>query len=992
MSDNVAMSVRLAAAIYLKNNIQTYWADRQASPGSEVEFNIHENDRTIIRDSIIDAIAMAPPKINETLALCINQIIKNDYPGKWFGLVDKISMYLRQPDSRFWMGALLALYQLVKCYEYRISDERGPLDDAMNALLPLLYQRCGQLLSDPSDLSIQLQKQTLKIFFAFTQYHLPLKVMVNEIFSQWMDIFRMILERPKVRNFDNENEEENWWKCKKWALHILSRIFERFGSPGNVSKEYNEFANFYITTFSSGVVQLLLKILEQQGNKQYVNSRVLQLTLVYLSTAVGHSITWKLIKTHAIAIVENILFPLMCYSDEDEDLWTTDPHEYIRMKFDVFEDYVSPVTAAQNLLHILCSKRKGMLPKILAFVVRILNESASAPRMLDGALHIVGSVADILLKKDMYKDQIEDLLVAHVYPYFQHQFGFLRARGCWVLNYFSNTRFQRESNLVAAVQGVEGCLMREKELPVKVQAALCIQGLITYQEKAQKLFEANIAAITFEIIKLLRETGNEDLTSALQKIVSLYPDQMAPVAVEMTQHLEQIFYLILDSSADEDNEDKAMTAMGVLNTIDTILSVMDEQKEVMALLQPIVVRLVVKIYSDDMMELYEEALTLVSTVTTSCISPDLWKIYELMYQVFKKDAFEYFGDMMPALHNYITVDPETFVSNRNHVLVMYDICKTVLTQSDDEESESYAAKLLECMILQFRGKIDDCIRPFVELVLTRLTRRVQKTSLQIMCLQVLISAFYYNPFLLLDILADMQPIDSNQSLFTHFVKRWLSDIDNFKGLHDRKICVLGLITMITIPPEKRATIMNEAAPELMPSILKLFEGLKLAYEYKASAENAEDDSSEEELEEESDMEELDDEEDHSNPKPFEKILDKVNTCSPFPVTSSYFKEQEHNISEDEESYSDDEDSEYTQTALEVYTTPLDDDDTEIDEYVIFKETLEAIQRKDANWYNILMSSLKPEQQQALQSVFVLANQRKAAAGKLLNQNILNHLI
>lgn len=879
------------------------------------------------------------------------------------------------------MGSLLALYQLVKCYEYRTSDERGPLDDAMNALLPLLYQRCGQLLADPSDLSIQLQKQILKIFFAFTQYHLPLKVITNEVFSQWMDIFRMILERPKVRNFENENEEENWWKCKKWALHILSRIFERFGSPGSVSKEYTEFANFYIKTFSTGVVGLLLKILEQQGSKQYVDSRVLQLTLVYLSTAVNHPITWKLIKTHALTIVENILFPLMCYSDEDEELWTTDPHEYIRMKFDVFEDYVSPVTAAQNLLHILSLKRKGMLQKILTFVVRILNESTSGPRMLDGALHIVGSVADILLKKDVYKDQIEDLLVAHVYPYFQNQFGFLRARACWVLNYFSNTRFQRESNLVAAVQGVEGCLMREKELPVKVQAALCIQGLISSQEKAQKLIEPNIAAITFEIINLLRETGNEDLTSAMQKLVLLYPDQMAPIAVELTQHLEQIFYQILESSADEDNEDKAMTAMGVLNTIDTILSVMDDQKEIMALLQPIVVRLVVKIYQEEMMELYEEALTLVSTVTTSSISPDLWKIYELMYQVFKKDAFEYFGDMMPALHNYISVDPQTFVSNRNHVLAMYDICKTILTQSDEEESESYAAKLLECMILQFRGKIDDCIQPFVQLVLARLTRKVEKTSLQIMCLQVLIAAFYYNPILLLNILAEMQPIDSNQPLFTHFVKRWLSDIDNFKGLHDRKICVLGLITMISLPPEKRASILNEAAPELMPSILKLFEGLKLAYEYKASAENAEDDSSEEELEEESDIEELDDDEEHSTSKSFDKVVDKMMTSSPFPVTSAYFKE-EHDISEDEESYSDDEGSEYTQTALEVYTTPLDDDETDIDEYVIFKEALEAIQRKDANWYNILMGSLKPEQQQSLQSVFVFANQRKAAAGKM----------
>ncbi len=32
-------------------------------------------------------------------------------------------------------------------------------------------------------------------------------------------------------------------------------------------------------------------------------------------------------------IIQDVVFPLMCHSDEDEDLWNSDPHEYIRMKF-----------------------------------------------------------------------------------------------------------------------------------------------------------------------------------------------------------------------------------------------------------------------------------------------------------------------------------------------------------------------------------------------------------------------------------------------------------------------------------------------------------------------------------------------------------------------------------------------------------------------------------------------------------------------------------
>jgi hypothetical protein len=41
-----------------------------------------------------------------------------------------------------------------------------------------------------------------------------------------------------------------------------------------------------------------------------------------------------------------------------------------------------------------------------------------------------------------------------------------------------------------------------------------------------------------------------------------------------------------------------------------------------------------------------------------------------MYNVFQKDGFDYFTDMMPALHNYVTVDtkvPETQVIVRSSV-------------------------------------------------------------------------------------------------------------------------------------------------------------------------------------------------------------------------------------------------------------------------------------------------------------------------------------
>ena len=32
-------------------------------------------------------------------------------------------------------------------------------------------------------------------------------------------------------------------------------------------------------------------------------------------------------------IIQDVVFPLMCYTDSDDELWQEDPYEYIRMKF-----------------------------------------------------------------------------------------------------------------------------------------------------------------------------------------------------------------------------------------------------------------------------------------------------------------------------------------------------------------------------------------------------------------------------------------------------------------------------------------------------------------------------------------------------------------------------------------------------------------------------------------------------------------------------------
>ncbi|XP_031754525.1 importin-8 isoform X1 [Xenopus tropicalis] len=958
VSDQVEFPVRQAAAIYLKNMVSQYWPDREPQPGEVVfPFNIHENDRHQIRENIVEGIIRSPDLVRAQLTLCLRVIIKHDFPGRWTGVVDKIGFYLQQQNTTSWLGSLLCLYQLVKTYEYKKADERAPLIAAMQIFLPRLQQQIVHLLPDPSHYSVLMQKQILKIFYALIQYALPLQLVNNQMMTQWMGIFSAIADRdvpPETLQVDEDDRPELiWWKCKKWALHVITRLFERYGSPGSVTKEYFEFSEYFLKTYAVGVLQVLLKVLDQHRQKHYVAPRVLQQTLNYLNLGVSHAVTWKQLKPHMKGISEEVIFPLMCYRDEDEDLWQDDPYEYIRMKFDVFEDYVSPATAAQNLLYTASKKRKEVLPKMMTFCYQIFTGTSVDPRKIDGALHVVGSLAEILLKKSVYKDQMEVFVQNHVFPLFMSDLGYLRARSCWVLHSFSTLKFHNEMNLRNGVQLAKKSLIEDKELPVKVEAAIALQSLISNQSAAKEYMRLFIRPVMQELLHIVRETENDDLTNVIQKMICEYSQEVAPIAVDMTRHLTEIFVKVLQSDEYDEVEDKTVMAMGILHTIDIVLTVVEDHKEIKQQLEGICLQIIGLVLQKHIIEFYEEILSLSYSLTNQTISPQMWQLLGILFEVFQKDCYEYFTDMMPLLHNYITVDTNTLLSNPKNVEIIYTMCKKVLTGDAGEDAECHAAKLLEVIILQCRGRgIDQCIPLFVEAVLERLTRGVKSSELRTMCLQVVIACLYYNPSLLLNTLEQMCFPHSSEPITAQFINQWVNDTDCFLGLHDRKICIIGLSILMELP--NRPPAVSAVASVLVPSILLLFLGLRQVCATR-------------------------DHSDHRAPSrvPKAEIEESEEIASDEEEANGQAMQQ--NTGEDAEEEDEDWDDEVLEeTALEGFSTPLDCEDA-LDEYQFFTNALLNVQSRDAPWYHLLMEKLSNDQKKQLQEIYTISEQRRNAA-------------
>ncbi|KAH7967744.1 hypothetical protein HPB52_002097 [Rhipicephalus sanguineus] len=139
-----------------------------------------------------------------------------------------------------------------------------------------------------------------------------------------------------------------------------------------------------------------------------------------------------------------------------------------------------------------------------------------------------------------------------------------------------------------------------------------------------------------------------------------------------------------------------MVAMGVLNTLDTLVTVLEEQRELVAMLEPTLLQLLVgQVLGQSLLEFYEEALSLLYSLPAGALSrptcgrplrpstlpsrktPSTSSLHFLTTLGGSGGGMTEATcvDMMPALHNFVTVDTPGFVSNENHLLAMYNMCK-----------------------------------------------------------------------------------------------------------------------------------------------------------------------------------------------------------------------------------------------------------------------------------------------------------------------------
>jgi hypothetical protein len=801
----------------------------------------------------------------------------------------------------------------------------------------------------------------------------------------WFDVLRAVLTKPlpeastglEPKDQPTSKEGRNawpWWKVKKWSAQIMTRLFSRYGIPNYAEDEVKEFANYFSAQVAPSFLGPVCETLSLRPSGQFCTDRVVHYCLSFVDLAVELAPTYKLLKPHMDFLLYKVCFPAMCLADDDIEEFENDPHEFVRKQNSPLADFYDPRMSAITLVTSAVKYRgQDTMQPLLGFLTEIVHRYGAA--IDDGgrnhvekdcALLAFGSLSEILLSKKKYAGELEGLMVSSVFPDFNSPVGFLRCRACWMVQRFAEIPWSDDgANLRTLIELVLQRLS-DTALPVQIEASKALRFLIEVDGADVTLLPV-LPQILNEYFRIMNEIGNDEVVAALQVIIDTFGEHIEPHAIALVTQLSGAFRTYIDVG--EEDDDAAMAAAQCLECINTVLKGTCEHPELYRGMEPHLIPLVLQIIGNDgqYLEYVEFALDTLTFLTyfPPVLSPQLWEAFPLLYIAFENWAFDYVILMTPPLNNFITKDPERFLSvtaaipetgSVKYIDMIFNIVSKTVQEDRSSESEQRRALSLYMSVLHnCPGRVDGYIPVINDIVLAKLGQQAdaENPMTRHVIFQVLGSVMYYNPELALLEL-------EKRGVTTQVIGQWTSDIDAMDSHLSRKMSLLGLLSTLRIP----TSLLPPHVCTVIPDIIAMC--VKLAAKMKEDAEKGggKDDDANIDGEDgdndddDNEWEGFDEDEDVNNPND-EAYMSAMNKLSSGGDISQFLMGD--GWDEDDEELDDD------------FHSPIDN----VDELHYLNDVLRAAYVREPDAYRQVQSALSTEVVTCCQQLFAAVDAQRA---------------
>ncbi|KAG6813019.1 hypothetical protein H0H92_014757 [Tricholoma furcatifolium] len=980
-TDSVDLATRQACTVWLKNRVFSYYSiDSTADRRADLGF-IANSDREALRTNILRLLANSPSRsISLQLANALKNIVAHDFPERWPSFIQEVKNLLNSSNVHEVHAGCIAALEGIRAFRFR--NRSSPIPQLVSELFPTLVNIATQMLQTPPSAATEIP----------TMLHLILKTYKTSILVDlsthqqseaslvpWGKLFFAVvnLQIPPeaVPADEEERETSEWWKAKKWAYGTLGRLFHKFGNPSQLPSahqaQYGAFAAHFVAQFAPEILRIYLHQVELYvSNQAWISKKCQYQIFTFFTECIKPKSTWALLKPSFETLVSSFVFPQLSFNEAKKALWESDPIDYVRVAVDEYESFATPVSAATSFLFSLASNRtKSTFMPILGFINTVLRAGSPAPQRF-GALNMTAALAPWMMRHPDVKGNMEGFVMQFVTPEFSSPEPYLRA-----INLSANFR------AVAAA-------LDDPELPVRVNAALAITELVTTEESVRVAVGPQVGKVIQEqhalvdLLKLSDETDLDLLNRSMEIMVEAFQTELVPVAAQLTSRLVESYLRLakealaledtdgnanLDAIADMD-DDKTFNAMGVAKTISTIISSIDASPEILAQVQEVLLPMIQFTLEKKLLDLFDNMYDLVDSLTFKLrsIAPNMWPIFELTYKLFKSDAIDFlddFAEMLPSLDNIVSYGSETIKAQPEYKRMLVDIYTTSMTSDQLGENDRVnGSKLIESVLLNLRGSVDDFLQIIINTALAQLEKS-QTASLRLANLNVLINAVLYNPSAALHL---MESAGKGRAFFD----RWFAAINNngtLPRVHDKKLSIVALSSLLELAPTAVPQSLQSGWPGIVGGILTIFKDLPKAVADRKALEDS--------LAEDSDEEEYVDEKILNFNEEEEDVWDEDSAyLEVLANEGARLRAKQDRAAEGEED-SDSEDEEIEEELG--YISPLDT----VDPYGSFKQALTTFQMQNGPSYQAATTALNVEQQTLLMEVMRLAEVNSSAAAQ-----------
>lgn len=740
--------------------------------------------RDAVRANILHALSVTRiSTVEGALAEAIRWLISLDYPSRWHNLLPEISIFLSSGDASRVFASLIALRQITTCYEFKSRDaskliptdenDRGlahprePLESLATACFPSLlamYRHLDTLVAKPidpatsaeRDRACHAQRIIVKIFWSATHFILPPCLAEGDAIDNWMNAFLTTFRRPcsPVKVDTNEDLlQVPEWKTKKWIAQVFSRFLRRYGSPKKIPLDEpwaRSIADRFKTRHAESATVVILDVLCSESNGHQLSPRVAQICLDYIEEAIETACLWAIVCPRVDTLLTKVVFSYLCFSEVDEELWDSDPGEYVRKQYDFSEDLTSPRMAASNLLTKMSELRskRTVLPFLHYLMQSVFDPYAKAavgsPERVTLARQKVGAFASIaavkkkLISKPDLATSLMSVLKLHVEPDLHSEFGFLRSESAWLMGQIASTVWANFSIEVGS-RILRGCvgLLEDPQVPVQASAAGALQFLMD-QDGSAELIGPVAPQLLERLLQLMDRVSDSygSFLPAIEKLVERHPGAIMPVAMPLVEKLMTAFGRAAEGilkNGDDDDDDLVFTAAQVLHLLSSIIAAIEswevsEKDQKVRTLEGIEEKLeplLSSMFQDTHQVFVEELLDVLGMLIAQAgdvkgkLSPLLLSLVPKMTQSVERWAADYVKEMLNTVEGYLTYAIDDLCVMDGGLSSLIQMAEHLWCPKFDDSEAICGAQIAEMIVMSLR-KVDSVGERYKTEVVVRL--------------------------------------------------------------------------------------------------------------------------------------------------------------------------------------------------------------------------------------------------------------------------------